>query len=129
MEKELINKITNRGIMPYDLLDDCWVIITNDGIFAPPQGRMFHVSKDQAWKHWYNEMCWASYREYKKDYVEKNTSGITSVDYWSVQTDKNRRQIWEDFKESIVEECGFKIIQWKDAKRDVCGKIGAEGND
>lgn len=118
MEKELINKIINRSVVPYDCLDDYWVIVTNEGIFAPPQGRMFHVSKDQAWKHWYNEMSWVSHREYRKEYAERN--GINVDNYWHIQTDKTKRQIWEDFKESVVEECGFKIIQWKDAKRDVC---------
>lgn len=123
MKKELINKIINRSVVPYDFLDDYWVIITNEGIFAPPQGRMFHVSRDQAWKHWYNEMHWRSYMEYKKDYAERNNLSLSNS--WSMTVDKSGRQIWEDFKESIVEEVGFRIIQWKDAKRDVCSESRA----
>ena len=35
------------------------------------------------------------------------------------------RNVWDAFKTQLYEDYGLKIIQWKDAKRDVCGESNA----
>lgn len=122
MEKELIQKITRNSVVPYDCLNDYWVIVTNEGIFAPANGRMFHETKEQAWKHWYNEMRWRAVSEYNKNYAMLHN--INRNSYWNLKTDKSNREIWEDFKNSSAIKCCFNIIQWKDAKRNVCSQSG-----
>lgn len=83
-------------------------------IFAPKTGTMFHFSKEQAWKHFYNEYNWRVKSEYKTDKY--------GYDYWKIrnQITESDTQIWNAFKSELYQNYNFRIIQWKDAKRYVC---------
>lgn len=120
IKKELIDTILNPDFRS-DNLDDMWVIMIEDKIFAPEGGAMFHFSKKQAWKHFYNEYNWRIKREYKIDKY--------GDDYWHLrnQITESDTQIWNVFKNEIYQNYNFRIIQWRDAKRDVCCESRAEG--
>lgn len=119
LDSKTVDKTINTHVLSLSALDKQWVILTNKGLFAPDYGTPFFETKEKAWKRWYQYMRWIILNRYKEDYA--NSKGY---DRWSFvrsypMTD---REIWEAFKETIFEDYDFKIIQWKDAKRDVCGE-------
>lgn len=118
IKKELIDKILERDFQS-DNLDNMWVIMIEDKIFAPTAGTMFHFSKEQAWKHFYNEYNWIVKRYYKEDKYGEN--------YWNLrnQITESDTQIWNAFKSELYQNYNFRIIQWKYAKRYVCGESDA----
>ena len=113
IKKELIDKILERDFQS-DNLDDMWVIMIEDRIFAPKTGAMFHDTRDQAWKHFYNEYHWRVKSDYKRDKYGDS--------YWNLrsQIPESDTQIWNVFKSELYQNYNFRIIQWKDAKRYVC---------
>ena len=117
IDKELIDKITQSDFHKYKSLDDMFVILLDDKIFTPKQGRMFHLTYNDAWKHFYNQVHRMVIRKYKEDYAKS----LGFYDWWSFPHEYpiSDRQIWEEFKNQIV-DCGFQIIRWRDAKRNVC---------
>ena len=113
-KKELINDIIGRDFN--NTSDGMWVIMIEDKIFCPTGAAMFHDTRDQAWKHFYNEYHWRVKSKYKTDKYGQ--------DYWKnrssvVETDT---QIWNAFKSELYQNYNFRIIQWRDAKRYVCGE-------
>lgn len=118
IKKELIDNILSSDFQS-DNLDDMWVIMIEDKLFAPTGGAMFHFSKEQAWKHFYNEYNWRVKGGYKRDKY--------GDDYWHLrnQITESNTQIWNAFKSELYQKYNFRIIQWKYAKRDVCGESRA----
>lgn len=116
IKKELIDRILERDFQS-DNLDDMWIIMIEDKIFAPKGAGMFHFSKEQAWKHFYNEYNWRVKRGYKIDKY--------GVSYFDIrhQITESDTQIWNAFKNEIYQNYNFRIIQWKYAKADVCSEI------
>lgn len=117
--KELTDKILASDFIQCNNLDDAFVIMYNDKIFAPKQGRMFHATYQDAWKHFYNQMHWRV-----GNYVKNDFAKSLGFDNWwkcNITYPKSNRQIWEEFKK-VVFDNGFRIIRWKDAKRDVCSE-------
>lgn len=113
-KKELINDIIGRDFNNNP--DNLWVIMVENKIFCPTGAAMFHDTREQAWKHFYNEYHWRVKNQYKKSKYGDN--------YWSnrhsiAETDT---QIWNTFKNELFNNCDFRIIQWRDAKRDVCSE-------
>lgn len=121
IKKELIDKILDNDFQS-DNLDNMWVIMIENKIFAPKTGAMFHFSKEQAWKHFYNEYHWRVKSDYKVDKYGHN--------YWNLrnQITESDTQIWNAFKSELYQNYNFRIIQWRDAKRDVCGEGRTEGD-
>ena len=121
IKKELIDTILNPDFRS-DNLDDMWVIMVEDKLFAPKTGAMFHSSKEQAWKHFYNEYNWRVKSGYKRDKYGDN--------YWHLrnQITESDTQIWNVFQSELYQKYNFRIIQWKDAKRYVCGDSRTEGD-
>lgn len=118
IKKELIDKILDRDFQS-DNLDDMWVIMIEDKIFTPKDGAMFHFSKEQAWKHFYNAYNWRAKSRYKvAKYGER---------WWDIRKTitESDTQIWNAFKNEIYQNYNFRIIQWKYAKRDVCCESNA----
>ena len=115
-KEELINEIISRDFSNNP--DDLWVIMVEDKIFCPVGAGMFHDTQQQAWKHFYNEYHWRVKRKYKlHNYGEdwwKNSHLIKETD----------TQIWNAFKSELYQNYNFRIIQWKDAKRNVCSESG-----
>ena len=68
IKKELIDKILSSDFQS-DNLDNMWVIMIEDKIFTPKCGAMFHFSKEQAWKHFYNEYNWRAKKRYKAFHI------------------------------------------------------------
>lgn len=120
IKKELIDKILDSDFQS-DNLDYMWVIMIEDKLFAPKSGAMFHSSKEQAWKHFYNEYNWRVKNNYK---VNKYGEGYW---YFRNKITESDTQIWNAFKSELYQNYNFRIIQWKDAKRYVCGESRAEG--
>ena len=120
IKKELINKIINRDFDNNP--DDMWVIMIENKIFCPTGSAMFHDTQQQAWKHFYNEYNWRVKSDYKIDKYGK--------DYWNFrnQITESDTQIWNAFKSELYQNYNFRIIQWKDAKRYVCGEDRVEGS-
>lgn len=120
--KELANKTLGSSFRSLDWVDDMYVIMYDNKLFIPKQGRMFHETREDAVKHFYNEFCWRSRDAYKKHYF--------GVNWWDSRKniDLTDRQIWNEFKKTLNEDCKFEIIKWKYAKRDVCGEGRAEGD-
>lgn len=121
IKKELIDNTLSRDFQS-DNLDNMWVIMVEDKLFAPKNGAMFHFSKEQAWKHFYNEYHWRVKSGYKRDkYGDK---------YWDIrnQITESDTQIWNAFKSELYQNYNFRIIQWKYAKRDVCSESRTEGD-
>lgn len=115
-KKELINDIIGRDFNNNP--DDLWVVMVEDKIFCPKGAGMFHDTREQAWKHFYNEYHWRVKNGYKRDKY--------GSDYWKygktiTETDT---QIWNAFKNEMFNTYDFRIIQWKDAKRELseCNK-------
>lgn len=123
LKKELIETVVYRHTISYNGLDTYWVILINGRLYSPSCGTCFFESRDKAWKCWYNQTNWGIKSSYRRDYAHQQ-GYKSSWDYKGTypMTD---RQVWEDFKNQLYEEYDFKIIQWKYAKRDVCGEIGA----
>ena len=115
IKKELIDKLLDNDFQS-DNLDNMWVIMIENRIFAPKNGAMFHFSKEQAWKHFYNEYHWRIKSAYKKDKYGN--------DYWKFGKTRTEAdtQIWNAFKNEMFNNYDFRIIQWKYAKRYVCGE-------
>lgn len=115
-KKELINEITKKDFANNP--DDMWVIMMENKIFCPTGAAMFHDTREQAWKHFYNEYHWQVKNKYKQDKYGTNWwSGRASI----IETDT---QIWNAFKNEMFNTYDFRIIQWKDAKRELseCNK-------
>lgn len=117
--KELANKTLGSSFRSLDWVDDMYVIMYDNKLFIPKQGRMFHDTREDAVKHFYNEFCWRSRDVYKKHYF--------GVNWWnhSKNIDLTDRQIWNEFKNTLNEDCKFEIIQWKYAKTNVCSESRA----
>ena len=113
--EELMKDILHNEFVSPDYKDEMWVIMLGDKIMAPRQGRVFHDTFKDAQKHFYNEFRWRAVWKYKRMYEEANPSAP------KYQYDMSERQMWEAFKQKMVEK-GFEIIQWKYVKGDVCGK-------
>lgn len=112
--KELTDNIIDGEFKSPQLLDEMFIIIYDGKIFAPKQGRMFHLTREDAMKHFYNEYHWRAKSKYKKHFF--------GVEYWKKHPniDLTDRQIWEEFKKFINKDCKFEITKWKYAKQDVC---------
>lgn len=119
IDKELIDKVTRVGFRKCESLDDMFVILLDGKIFAPKQGRMFHLTYSDAWKHFYNTFHWRLISRYKSEYAQ--SLGFDS--YWGCphKCPNTDRQIWEEFKNQI-NDSNFEIIRWRDAKRNVCSE-------
>ena len=115
-DKTSIDNILNYDIVMFDGLDDYWVIWTNKGIFAPKNGRMFHETKEQAMRHWYNACRWSALREAKQTYANTYHPGKK---YWEVKFPCSDREIWESFKREMIENYNFQITQWKYVKHNL----------
>ena len=117
--KELANKTLGPSFKDLDWVDDMYVIMYDNKLFIPKQGRMFHETREDAVKHFYNEFCWKCRDQYKNYYF--------GVNWWDNRKniDLTDRQIWNAFKNTLNEGCKFEIIQWKYAKQDVCGESRA----
>lgn len=124
MDKNTIDTVTSYDFLSFDRLDDYFVIILNNKLYAPENGRTFHDDYNQAWKHFYRDLNWRVKSQYKKDYATKTNQTFQ----WGFKADKTDRQIWEDFKATLAEKYDFRIIRWKYAKEDVCG-TRKNGND
>lgn len=113
-KEELINEIISRDFSNNS--DDLWVIMIEDKIFCPVGAGMFHVTQQQAWRHFYNEYHWRIKSAYKIDKYGDN--------YWKIRNTitETDTQIWNAFKSELYQNYNFRIIQWKDAKRDVCSE-------
>lgn len=119
IDKELIDRITQEDFRKCENLDDMFVILLDGKIFAPKQGRMFHLTYNDAWKHFYNQLHWEVIKKFKNKYAKS-----LGFDNWrnsSYNCPISDRQIWEEFKNQI-NDYGFQIIRWRDAKRDVCSE-------
>lgn len=119
IDKELIDKITQQDFHKCEYLDDMFVILLDGKIFAPKQGRMFHATYQDAWKHFYNQMHWRV-----GNYVKNDFAKSLGFDNWwkcNITYPKSNRQIWEEFKE-VVFDNGFRIIRWKYAKTNICSE-------
>ena len=114
IKKELINKTLGRDFVDESQLDNYWVVLIGNKIFTPTGSRMFHETKESAWKHFYNEYHWRIKSNFKRNKYGDN--------YWTCKKDETDTQIWNAFKTALYCECDFRIIQWRDAKRDVCGE-------
>ena len=117
-KKELINDIIGRDFN--NTPDDLWVVMVEDKIFCPKGAAMFHDTRDQAWKHFYNEYHWRIKSAYKRDKYGDN--------YWKLgktitETDT---QIWNAFKSEMFNNYDFRIIKWKDAKRELSERDKSE---
>lgn len=117
--KELANKTLGSSFRSLDSVDDMYVIMYDNKLFIPKQGRMFHDTRENAVKHFYNEFSWKSRDRYKKHYF--------GPDWWNNRKniDLTDRQIWNEFKNTLNEDCKFEIIQWKYAKTNVCSESRA----
>jgi hypothetical protein len=117
--KELANKTLGSSFRSLDWVDDMYVIMYDNKLFIPKQGRMFHETREDAVKHFYNEFCWRSRDVYKKHYF--------GVDWWDNRKniDLTDRQIWNEFKNTLNEDNKFEIIKWKYAKQNVCSESRA----
>lgn len=113
ISKELVNKVLGSDFKS-DELDNYYVIMIGDKLFAPPGSRMFHQFADSAWKHFYNEYNWRIKNRYK---VAKYGERWWDVRKTITETDT---QIWNAFKSELYKNYNFRIIQWKDAKRELC---------
>ena len=120
IKKELINNIIGRDFNNNP--DDLWVVMVEDKIFCPTGAAMFHDTREQAWKHFYNEYHWRVKSTYKRDKYGAN--------YWKFGTTitETDTQIWNAFKSELYQNYNFRIIQWRDAKRYVCGESRTEGD-
>ena len=114
IKKELINKTLGRDFVDESQLDNYWVVLIGNKIFAPVGSRMFHETKESAWKHFYNEYNWRIKNSFKRDKYGDN--------FWNAKKDETDTQIWNAFKTALYCEHDFRIVQWKDAKRYVCGE-------
>ena len=114
IKKELIDKVIGKDFNNNP--DDLWVVMIEDKIFCPTGASMFYDTKQQAWKHFYNEYHWNVKRAYKTDKYGK--------DYWNIRNTitESDTQIWNAFKNELYSSYDFRIIQWKYAKGDVCSK-------
>lgn len=123
LDHKIVDSAMNYHVLSISALDEQWVIMTNKGLFAPDYGTPFFETKEKAWKRWYQYMRWLILNKYKDDYaLSKGCNNRWTFVSTYPMTD---REIWEAFKETIFEDYDFKIIQWKDAKRDVCGESRA----
>lgn len=115
ISKELVNKVLGSDFKS-DELDNYYVIMIEDKLFAPPGSRMFHENADSAWKHFYNEYNWRVKSDYKVDKYGHN--------YWNLrnQVAESDTQIWNAFKSELCQNYNFRIIQWRDAKRNICSE-------
>ena len=120
IKKELIDKILDRDFNNNP--DDLWVVMIEDKIFCPTGASMFHDTRDQAWKHFYNEYHWRVKSDYKRDKYGDS--------YWNLssQIPESDTQIWNAFKSELYQNYNFRIIQWRDAKRYVCDEGRTEGD-
>lgn len=102
-KKELINEIISRDFN--NTLDDMWAIMIEDKIFCPKGAEMFHETRDQAWKHFYNEYHWRVKNAYKRDKYGTN--------YWEFRKTiaETDTQIWNAFKNELFSNYDFQIIQ------------------
>lgn len=118
LKKELIDNTLSRETTSLDDLDNRWVILIGDRLFAPTHATSFFETKEQAWKCWYRQTQWQIKRNYKNDIAQQQ--GFNN--YWEYKGiyPMSNRAVWETFKAQLYEDYGLKIIQWKDAKRDVC---------
>ena len=119
IKKELINKTLGRDFVDESQLDNYWVVLIGNKIFAPLTSRMFHETKESAWKHFYNEYHWRI-----KSNIKRNKYGDN---YWTCKKDETDTQISNAFKTALYCECDFRIIQWRDAQRNVCCQNREEG--
>lgn len=118
IKNNVMTKVLSQIIKPINDLDDSWVIITKDGLFSTTHGRQFYDSYDQAWKHWYNEAHWLIKGRFKEDY---NISNGLDASRWNYSGPFTDRQIWESFKQKMIEEYDLQILQWKDARKKLYG--------
>lgn len=109
----IINRILKYDMVMFDDLDDYWVIWTNKGMFVPKNGRMFHETREQALRHWYNSLKWQAITVIKEDFVDTHHP---DKKYWEVKVPYSDREIWEAFKSEMAEKYDFQIIQWKYVK-------------
>lgn len=70
IDKELIDEVTQEDFRKCESLDDMFVILLDGKIFAPKQGRMFHLTYSDAWKHFYNQIHWVVIRKYQNKYAQ-----------------------------------------------------------
>jgi hypothetical protein len=116
--KELINDIIGRDFN--NTLDNMWVIMVENKIFCPTGTAMFHYTREQAWKHFYNEFNWRVKNKYK--------STKYGDDWWKLRKTipETDTQIWNAFKNELFNNYDFRIIQWKDAKRELSERDKSE---
>lgn len=118
LKKELIDNVISRELITFDGLDNYWVIVIDNKLFAPSHGTCFFDSKEKAWKCWYQQTHYRIKWAYRRDIAHQN--GFNDVWSYKGHYPLNDRGVWETFKAQLNEEYGLKIIQWKDAKGYVC---------
>lgn len=118
LKKELIDNVIGRELITFDGLDNYWVIVIDNKLFAPLHGTCFFDSKEKAWKCWYQQTHYRIKWSYKKDIANQN--GVKDAWTYKGYYPLNDRAVWETFKALLYEDYGLKIIQWKDAKGYVC---------
>ena len=126
LKKELIDLVINTETVPFNRLDDYWVITLDGRLFAPSHGTCFFETKEKAWKCWYMQTHYRIKHKYKQDIAKQ--SGCNDMWKYSGGYPMNDRAVWEAFKSQLYEYYGLKIIQWKDAKRNVYGESRTEGD-
>lgn len=112
ISKELVNKVLGLDFKS-DELDNYYVIMIEDKLFAPTGSRMFHQDADSAWKHFYNEYNWRVKNKYKTTKYGEHWWNIKNT---ITETDT---QIWNAFKSELYNNYNFRIIQWRYAKKEL----------
>lgn len=125
IKEELIKEAIERDLISFNSFDNYWVIIVDNKLFAPSHGTCFFDSKEKAWKCWYQHNAWGIKSRYRRDIARQ--AGYTNSWNYPHKYPMTDREVWEAFKAQIFENFDFKIIQWKDAKRDVCSESRTEG--
>lgn len=79
LKEELIKETIGKDIISFDNLDNYWVIIVDNKLFAPTHDTSFFDSREKAWKCWSQQIAWTIKYKYKRDIARQ--AGYT--DSWN----------------------------------------------